>query len=39
MSRSQAKVYAEAYKTLANNIGTGVDAVTGEGHINMGRHR
>jgi hypothetical protein len=39
MSRSQAEVYAEAHKTLANNMGTGADAVTGEGHINMGRHR
>ena len=39
MSRSQAKVYAEAYKILANNMGIGVDAVTGEGYINIGRHR
>ena len=39
MSRSQAKVYTEAHKTLANNMGTGADAVTGEGHINIGRHR
>ena len=27
------------YKILANNIGIGADAVTGEGHINIGRHR
>ena len=38
MSRAQAELYAESYKILANNIRTGADAVTKEGHINIGRH-
>jgi len=39
MSRAQAELYTKSHKILANNIEIGADAMTKEGHINIGRHR
>ena len=39
MSHVQAELYADSHRILANNMGTGTDAETDEGHTNIGRHR
>ena len=39
MGQAQAELYSASHQVLANGMGTGADPQTGEGWINMGRHR